>query len=285
MAIGGAWKNSPAATQGEGARTFVPRDNWGEGADPRHANRTPHDVWSDMPWQDPTGPRFQEEIPEELEDQYNVAYMPPQLPSPLDGEPKGHDGVATAPWGVGEWRSQQLNNLARSQDRGLPRFFQTRERIGRGITQKYDRQRQQSLPPSRSNGGDVQGGQAGRALRGRNSLAANNPGDPEVNFSGNYTRQGWEQVAWTTRWMPRRTLTHTKRFLHLNLAATAMPSAAPVGDEYSPYTSPFDGRVTDMATNHMRNMTRREPRPWDEDTVTDGSDQGDDSWQYGSWGL
>jgi len=288
MAITGAWKNSPAATLGEDSRTFVPRDNWGEGADPRHGVRTPHDVWSDTPWQDadPTGPKFQEEIPEELEDQYNVAYLPPTLPSPLDGEPKGHDGIATAPWGVGPWRSQDTNNEARSQNFGMPRFFQTRELIGRGVTQTYDRQRTQSLPPSRNNGGDAQGGgQALRAMRGKNSLAVNNPGSAEVNGSGNYIRQGWEQNAFTNRWMPRRTIAHTKRFLHLNLAAVAKPSAAPQGDQYSPYTSPFDGRVTSMSHNGMRNMTRREPRQWDEDTVTDGSDQGDDTWQYNSWGL
>ena len=285
MAITGAWRNSPAATQGENARTFVPRDNWGEGVDPRHDTRTPHDVWSDLPWQDPTGPKFQQEVPEEIEDQYNVSYMPPQLPSPLDGEPKGHDGLATAPWAVGPWRSQETNNLARSQDRGMPRFFQTREMIGRGVTQKYDRERTQSLPPSRNNGGEIQGGQAGRAMRGDNALALNNPGNPEVNGSGNYIRQGWEQNAFVTRWMPRRTLTHTRRFLHLNLAQTAMPSAAPTGDAYSPYTSPFDGRTTNMATNRLRGMTRREPRQYDEDTITDGLDQGDDTWQFNKWGL
>src|SRR5439155_12610942 len=107
MAFTGAWKNSPAATRGEKSRTFVPRDNWGEGADARHSVRTGHDEWSDRPWQDPTTPQFQEEIPEELEDQYNVSCIPATLPSPLDGEPKGHDGIDTAPWGVGPWRSQE----------------------------------------------------------------------------------------------------------------------------------------------------------------------------------
>lgn len=285
MAITGAWKNSPAAVQGENARTFVPRDNWGEGVDPRHDTGGSHDQWEDVPWQDPTGPKFQQEVPEEIEDQYNVSRMPPQLPSPLDGEPKGHDGIATAPWGVGPWRSQAANNLARSQDKGLPRFFQTAPMVGRSITQKYDRRLRESLPPSRFNGGDDPDGQALRALRGRNSLAVNNPGNAETNFSGNYTRQGKEQVAFTERWMPRRTITHTKRLLHLNLAAVAMPSAAPQGAQYSPYTSPFDGRVGNMRQNAAKTVTRREPRPWDEDTYTDGSDSADDTWQYGKWGL
>ncbi len=283
MGLTGAWKNSPAATQGEDARNFVPRDNWGEGSDPRHMQTTGHDVWSDQPWQDPTTPQFQEEIPEALEDLYNLGYMPPTLPSPVDCEPKGHDGIATAPWGVGPWRAQETNNLARSQDRGLPRFFQTRETVMRSITQKYDRERRQSLPAK--TGDNPTSGQALRALRGKNSLQVNNPGNAETNFSGNYTRQGWEQVAFTTRWMPRRTLTHTKRFLHLNLAAVAVPSAAPSGDSYSPYTSPYDGRTTDMSVGRVKGMARREPRAWDEDTITDGTDTANDSWQYGTWGL
>lgn len=281
MAITGAWKNSPAATQGEKSRTFVPRDNWGEGSDPRHMQVTPHDQWSDMPYQDPTGPKFQEEIPGQIEDKYNVAYIPRTLPSPLDGEPKGHDGIATAPWGVGPWRSQQTNNTAREQDRGMPQFFQTRETVMRSITQTFDRQRRQSLPWK--TGDNPTSGQALRALRGDNGLDVNNPGDPEINGSGNYRRQGWDQVAFTPRWMPRRTLTHTKRFLHLNLAAIAMPSAAPTGDAYSVYTSPFDGRTTDMAIGRVKGMQRREPRPWDEDTITDGTDESNDSWQYGGW--
>lgn len=281
MGLTGAWKNSPAATQGEKARTFIPRDNWGEGADPAHMERSPHDQWSDRPWQDPTTPKFQEEVPSEIEDQYDVSRIPKTLPSPLDGEPKGHDGIATAPWGVGPWRSQETNNLARSQDRGLPRFFQTRETVARSVTQTYDRQRRQSLPWK--TGDNPASGQALRALRGKNALDVNNPGNPETNFSGNYRRQGWEQVAFTTRWMPRRTLTHTRRMLHLNLAAIAMPSVAPTGDAYTPYTSPYDGRTTDMSVGRVKGMQRREPRPWDEDTITDGTYATDDTWQYGGW--
>ena len=283
MGLTGAWKNSSAATQGEAYRNFRPRDNWGEGSDERHMQVTGHDVWSDRPWQDPTTPQFQEEIPVALEDQYNVSYLPPTFSSPVDVEPAGHDGIATAPWGVGPWRAQETNNIARSQDRGLPRFFQTRETVMRSITQKYDRQRRQSLPwPT---GDNPATGQALRALRGKNALDVNNPGDSAINFSGNYRRQGWEQVAFTDRWMPRRTITHTKRFLHLNLAAIAQPSAAPVGDSYSPYTSPYDGRTTDMSVGRVKGMQRREPRPWDEDTITDGTSDADYAGQYESWGL
>lgn len=283
MAFSGQWKNSPAAQQGEAFRKFTPRENWGTGADPDHSERTGHDVWSDMPWQDPTTPKFQQEVPAEIEDTYNVSRIPPTLPSPWDGEPKGHDGINTAPWGVGPWRSQETNNIARETDKGMPRAFQTRETVMRGITQTYDRQRRQSLPWK--TGDNPTAGQALRALRGRNSLDVNNPGDPEVNFSGNYRRQGWEQVAFTNRWMPRKTLTHTKRALHLNLAATAVPSAAPQGDAYSPYTSPYDGRTTSLSVGTQKGVERREPRPWDEDTRTDGTETGDDSWQYGRWGL
>lgn len=284
MAFSGNWKNSPAALQGEQFRAFTPRENWGTGADERHSERTGHDVWSDMPYSDPTTPQFQEEIPVEIEDSYDVSRIPPTLPSPLDGEPKGHDGINTAPWGVGPWRAQETNNIARETDRGLPRFFQTRETVMRGVTQTYDRGRYPSLPASDNNGGTKAEGQALRAMRGRNALAINNPGSAEGPDTGNYRRQGMEVVAWTNRWMPRRTLTHTKRALHLNLAAVAKPSAAPQGDAYSPYTSPYDGRTTSLSVGTQRGMERREPRPWDEDTRTDGSGS-DDSWQYGSWGL
>lgn len=276
MAFTGSWKNSPAATQGEQARTFVPRDNWGEGVDPRHSQRTGHDVWSDRNWEDPTTPQFQEQVPAAIEDMYNVEYQNPTLPFPTN-EPGGHEGIATAPWGVGPWRSQEANNAARSVDRGMPRMLRQRETVMRSVTQTYDSQRRQSLPPSRNNTGESLVGQALRALRGKNSLAVNNPGSAETNGSGNYTRQGWEQVRFTNRWMPRRTMTHTKRTLHMNLAAGAVPSAAPQGSAYGPYTSPFDGRTTSMAINRNRGMTRREPRPWDEDTITDGSDQSDTS--------
>lgn len=283
MALTGAWKSSPAATQGEDARAFVPRDNWGEGVDPRHSVRTAHDVWSDQPYSDPTGPAIQEQVPAALEDSYNVGYVPPTLPMPYD-EPAGHDGIQTAPWGVGPWRSQDTNNAARSVDRGMARYRQTRDTVMRSVTATYDSQRRQSLAPSRNNVPSNLVGVALRALRGRNSLAVNNPGDPEVNGSGNYIRQGWEQVRFTDRAMPRRGLTHTKRFLHMNLADGAIPSTAPLGDAYSPYTSPFDGRTTSMATNRGRGVTRREPRPWDEDTVTDGSSE-TESYGFQSWGL
>lgn len=284
MGYSGAWKNSPAATGGEKERVFQPSNNWGDGVDPRHEEHTGHNQWSDTGFPGPVYPEFHEEVPPFIEDQFDLSRIPPTFANPgLDGEPKGHDGLATAPWGVGDWRAQAANNYAREQDRGMARWAITRHMIGRGVSQTYDSQRTQSFEASKAD--TAEGGQAGRALRGKNSLAANNPGSAEINGSGNYTRAGWEQHRWTNRFMPRKNITHTKRALHLNLAQTAKPSAAPQGDAYSPYTSPFDGRITSMVPKSQTPMTRREPRAWDEDVTTDGSDQVDDTSTFRSWGL
>lgn len=297
MAYSGAWKQSSAAVDGETRRTHKTRDNWGEGVDPRHGIRTGHDVPSDV---DPSLgiPQFQVEIPPAIEDMWNVGAEPPYLPpsdygagddsQEIAGDQGPHEGHNTAPWGVNDARSQEANNLARSADRGMAKQAVRRHVVGRDFSQTYDSGPYESLPASDGNGGNVEGGQAGRAIRGKNALAANNPGSPEVNFSGNYRRQGKEIVRWTNRRMPLRTLQHTKRTLHLNLAATAFPSAAPEGDAYTPYTSPFDGRVTSMVARRQTTMLRREPRPWDEDTVVDGTESDDyatDISQYRSWGL
>lgn len=282
MAITGSWKNSPAATGGENQRNFQPRNNWGDGADARHDSRTGHDQWSDIGFPGPVVPPFHEEVPIQIEDQFNISQQMPQYPAPFE-EPKGHDGIATAPWGVNEFRSQEANNAARSVDRGMPKFFQTREMVGRSVTQTFDSQRQQSLDYNPND--KVADGQSTRALRGKNALNLNNPGSEDAAGSGNYRRRGWEQVRFTNRWMPRRTMTHTKRALHLNLAAIAKPSAASEGDSYSPYDSPFDGRVTSMNVGTQAPMARREPTAWDDTAVTDGTDQTNDNYQFNSWGL
>lgn len=284
MAYSGAWKNSPAATNGEQQRTTLPRENWGTGVDPRHDVETPHDMWTDVGFPAPVSPPFSPALPPYIEDQFNESRIPPTASSPQDLEPKGHEGCETAPWGVGDWRSQNTNNIARSKNYGSARAAVKRHQIGRDYTQQYDRGRYPSLPAKT---GDVPTtGQAIRALRGKNALDLNNPGSPEVNGSGNYRRQGMELVAWANRRMPRKNLTHTKRLLHLNLAATAVPSTPGEGEDYSPYSSPFAGRVTTgMIAKRQTPMMRREPRMWDEDTVTDGTDQTDESSQFHSWGL
>lgn len=292
MSYSGIWKNSPAAVDGENKRSHQTRDNWGTGSDPRHGQRTGHDVPSDV---DPNAAiqKFEVEIPPAIEEMWNPGTEPPYFPSPYsepEGSHAGHDGTNVAPWGIvhNPERDQELNNAARETDRGMARWAVQRHMVGRDWSQHFETERQQSLNPSRNNGGSAGPGQAQRALRGKNSLAENNPGSPEVNFSGNYTRSGYEINRWTPRRMARRSITHTRRMLHLNLAAIAMPSAAPEGDGYSVYTSPFDGRTTNLNVGTARSMMRREPRPWDESTVTDGTEtathQSDYS-QYNSWGL
>lgn len=283
MTISGGWKKSAAAVNGEEFRSFQSRDNWGDGVDPRHEVATPHGVPSDV---DPyVGvPEFSESVPPYIEDQFNISREPPYFP-PDDMEPDGHDGIGTAPNGgvFDDMRAQEQANYARSIQRSV--INDRGPLIGRSFTQTYETERRPSFEASKR---DMPApGQATRALRGRNSLALNNPGSPDVNFSGNYTRAGTEIYRWANRWMPRRGLTHTKRQLHLNLAAVAMPSAGPTGDAYTPYTSPFDGRVGSLVPKRQSPMQRREPRPWDEDITSDGTDENlpDDVTQYRSWGL
>lgn len=284
MAYTGAWKNSPAATQGEQYRGTQPHENWGTGVDPRHNIETSHEQWSDLGFPTPVSPPFSPAVPYVIEDQFNESVIPPTYPSPQDLEPKGHEGINTAPWGVGPWRSQVTNNIARETNRGSARASIKRHKIGRDYSQVYDRGRYPSLPAK--TGDNPTDGQARRALRGKNALDLNNPGSPEVNGSGNYRRQGFDLVAFANRRMPRRSLAHTRRILHLNLANVATPARPNDGENYSPYSSPYVGREsTSMAARRQTPMARREPRPWDEDIVTDGTDYTDTSSEFRSWGL
>lgn len=272
MAISGTWQASARA------QTYRPGDttrNWGEGVDPRHGVRPAVDASYPRP-----APVHRLEIPPFIEDQVDPNRTPPAWPDDdtESGDYGGsrpphqtlaqHEGPAL-PWGVKDtWRLRQLSGVLHSRQRR--RFpSQSATKVDRDFTTRNQTVREQSLPPSAAAQGGPISGQALRALRGFNSLPVNNPGDPDVSFSGNYVRQGWNISRWTDRRMPRRGLTHTKRELHLNLADVALN----VPGKEGPYTSPFDSYPR-LSVGPLRPGVRREPRPWDEDVADDFTDDG-----------
>lgn len=252
--------------------------NWGTGVDPDHAN-------PDLP--DPGTPpstrgRLQRSlaVPEYVESYYGTReIIDPPSGTPWDQEPAEYDDpnqhrAQTLPWGVPDNnRLRMLSGRLHSQGKGAQWAYRKATMVMRDYTTVNESKRLQSLPGVPQGTGGAISGQALRALRGFNSLAVNNPGSAEVNFSGNYVRQGWELSRWTNRRMPRRRITHEKRVLHLNLAAVAKDTPGQAG----PYSSPFDnyGR---FQVGTRAPAQRREPRAWDEDAVTDYSQ--DDTSQY-----
>jgi hypothetical protein len=265
----------------------APRDNtrnWGEGADPRH---------SSIPMADEAFPRpvpvHRMEIPPFIEDQADPGRTAPAWADAdtesgdfggtrMPHETLAQHDVPTLPWGVRDNdRLRQLSGrLHDLQRRVFPSQMATK--VDRQHDERYSSPRLQSLPMSPMGTTGPITGQALRALRGRNSLAVNNPGSPDVSYSGNYVRQGWDISRWTERRMPRRGLSHTKRELHLNLASTALDSPGKEG----PYSSPF-ASFPRLNIGPMKPGARREPRPWDEDVVDDFT--GDEYTGYGNWGL
>lgn len=256
-------------------------NNWGTGVDARHSDAS---MVNDQGFPSLKTPHVPA-TPEYVEDTYNPnAENAIQLPS-TDYEPKGHDGSGTPPLTSNRYDEIRSDTARHSENLGAT-LKNTAHMVMRSFTQTFASPRVESLPPSNDDASATYTGAARRALRGLNSLAENNPGSAEVNFSGNYIRQGRELYRWTDRRMPRVRLTHTQRPIYLNTADVAHVTTSPQGENYSPYGSPFPsvGRFTVGAS---RSMQRREPRPWDEDTVTDGSEQSiyADTAQFNAWGL
>lgn len=260
---------------------YRPRDNtrnWGVGVEPDHGDRNTPDPGTPAPAPVPRleGPPF-------LEDMVDVSRTPPYFPD-ADTETAPYDradqhDAPTLPWGVRD--NDRLRRLSGALHAAQKRVFpyQAATKVDRDYTTRNETRREQSLPPSPAAQGGPISGQALRALRGRNSLPVNNPGDPLTSFSGNYVRQGWNISRITNRRMARRGLSHTKRELHLNLATTATERPGMPG----PYASPFSS-VPVASVGPQRPATRREPRPWDEDQVEDfAADTGPSG--YVSWGL
>ncbi|WP_301177236.1 hypothetical protein [Actinomadura geliboluensis] len=243
--------------------------NWGTGVDPDHGDReVPHGF-------PPPAPVHRLESPPFIEDMFDVSRTPPGWADadtetgdfhgtrPVEQSLDQHD-VPTLPWGVrDDDRLRQMSGRAHSaQKRVLPSQMATK--VARGFADRIESVRLQSLPQTPMGTGGGLTGQALRALRGRNSLAVNNPGVEDGPDTGNYVRQGWELSRWTDRPMRRRGLSHTKRELHVNVAETGVDSPGLPG----PYTSPFSSWGS-LRVGTARPGVRREPRPWDEDVVDD----------------
>lgn len=278
MPISGQWKQSPRfASYRPDARGTA--RNWGVGVDPGHSDRT-------MPHGHPLPPPVTRlEIPPFIEDMFDVSRQPPAWPDydtesgdmagtrPVHLSLAQHD-VPTLPRGVPD--NDRLRRLSHAAHSAKRRMFpsQTATMVSRGFQDKIETVRLQSLPQTPMGTGGVITGQALRALRGRNSLAINNPGlEDGPSGSGNYVRQGWEISRWTDRPMRRRGITHTKRELHVNVAETGVDSPGMPG----PYTSPFNS-FGSLRVGPAKPGVRREPRPWDEDVATDFTE--DDAAQF-----
>lgn len=275
--ISGTWKKSPRATGAYVDRVGAYRRNWGAPADPDHSR--PDDPDPGFPAMVPP-PGGKTWTPPFIEDFFDPdADALPYFPA-AEQEPPGHDVPNVPNGGVLPHTADRQANAARAQYRGAD-TSRNRPVVARQHDQRYVSELRRSGPatPQGTEGGLT--GQALRALRGRNSLAVNNPGDPSIPGSGNYVRQGGELYRWAHRRMPYNTITPTMRVLHGNWAATA----AETDPAESPYTSYLPGgRGITRGNGPQIPFMRREPRPWDEDVVRDGTEF-PDSGEFQSWGL
>lgn len=261
---------------------FKSRENWGTTADPGHAQPT---------WGDDQGfPALKEfrkgVTPENVEDKYNptgVNADPNILPP--EREPSGHQANGMPSRTSNEYDNIRSDTQRHSIDLGAM-LLNTATIVMRSVTARFGSPLIQSLPPQTDDASASSTGEARRALRGFNSLAENNPGSPTENYSGNYIRQGRELVRINDRSMPTRKLTHTYRPVYLNLATSAKETTSPQGTSYSINSSPYTS-VAALNVGTKRPMQRREPRPWDETAVTDGSEDmyAADTSQFAAWGL
>lgn len=249
--------------------------NWGEGVDARHATSSAPDMGTPPPVS-----HVKLEVPAWIEDMVDLSREPPYWPDD-DTETAQYDdvqqhNVAHLPYGVPDNdRLRQESGIIHSvKKRVMP--YRRATMVARDFTTKNESIRLESLPQSRQDGALT--GFALRALRGRNSLAVNNPGNPDVSYSGNYVRQGWELSRVTNRRMPRRGLSHAKRQMHVNVAQTAIDTPGHAG----PYSSAFSN-FGNFAKGAQKPGVRREPQPWDQDLADDFS--ADETPGYNSWGL
>lgn len=276
-----AYRGNFARSHANPESDHPPRLNWGTGVDPRHADP----MWgTDQGFPRLVSPPMPK-VPTHVTDPYDPESSEAVYVADTVHEPKGHDATGLPPSNRGNLYDVIASNTARHQDdRGAT--LKDRENIvGRSYDQTFATPREQSLAPTSGDEDNPSSGQPLRALRGLNSLQVNNPGSAEVNYSGNYIRQGYEISRITNRRMPRRTLQHDRRPIHLNLAQTAAKTMGPQGENYSPYSSPFRS-VGRYRVGAEWPMQRREPRPWDEDVITDGSESyHNDTSQYSSWGM
>lgn len=259
---------------------FKSRENWGTTADPGHAVPT----WGEDQGV-PSLKNFRRGVtPRNVVDQYNPTGVnaDPNI-MPTEREPSGHDNTGAPSRTSNEYDNIRSSTRRHENNLGAM-LLNTATTVMRSVTAVFGSPLVESLPPQTDDASASSSGEARRALRGFNSLAENNPGSPTENYSGNYIRRGRELIRINDRSMPTRTLTHTYRPVYLNVAKTANETTSPQGQGYSVYSSPYTS-VAALNVGALRPMQRREPRPWDESTVTDGSEDMSDTYQYASWAM
>lgn len=256
--------------------------NWGTGVDPGHSVSA---MGSDQGFPALTSPNLPD-VPNDIVDEYNPSgtNAVPNLPAP-EREPKGHMGAGAPPRTSNKYDEIRSDTKRHEENYGGT-LKDTAAMVMRSVFATFGTPRLQSLDLATDDQSASATGAARRALRGFNSLKQNNPGSAEVNYSGNYTRRGWEISRLTDRPMPRRKLTHDYRPVYVNTATIAHVTNGPQGQNYSPYGSPYRS-VARVTSGTERPMARREPRPWDESAITDGSEDmyAQDTSQYSSWAL
>jgi hypothetical protein len=279
MAYGGAYTGNFVSN----AQNNVPgrpdnTRNWGEGVDPRHENQS---YTADYGFPPPE-PVVKLRVPSWVEDDMVFIHREPPYFADADTETAQYDdeqqhNTPTLPRGApDDDKSRQLSGMIHGQQRRIfP--YQMSIRVDRDYTTKNETVRNQSLPGSRQDGPLT--GFALRAVRGRNSLPVNNPGNPDISFSGNYVRQGWDLYRFTERRMPLRNFRHDKRPIDANLAATAVSKPGRPG----PYSSPFPSSPR-LNVGAYRPAQRREPGQWDADSVVDYAEDENPEIPL-SWGL
>lgn len=198
------------------------------------------------------------------------AVLPAQAPPGLlDQEPTtDHDTWEGGGSQTSYQAARDVGNRVRSVDRNSGRSRLLRPLEFDGGTRETDRLQ---VDPS---------GDAGRlrALRGKNSLAENNPEGFRI---------GQRVQRWYMRKIPMHYRTHELRVVRNKLADSARQSPAmPAGNRY---TSPFDNIASGKKRTGMSPIQRRTPRAWDEAAVADGTETGIDYSAAGQglrgWGL
>jgi hypothetical protein len=185
--------------------------------------------------------------------------MPDSAPgTPLDYTPtEDHDLGMPAPAGAGRSYAgnRRTANRARSVDRGASRW-----RLLRPLElDEGDREtdRLEVLPTNP--------GSRVALVRGDNSYPENNP---EGDGAGGPVRNGYRVQRWYHRKIPMHYRTHDVRPVRDQLAALGKDTPPlELGNRYS---SPFSAMASGRKRTYTSPETRRSPRPWDDDVLTDG---------------
>lgn len=103
---------------------------------------------------------------------------------------------------------------------------------------------------------------------------------PPVGWRGE-PRIGFRIFRFDERRFPMHYVRHDSRWLPLHLARTAQDAPQPL--QANQYVSPYATLASTRLGNYVTPMIRRQPNPWDQTVITDGSTDGAE--HYNSWGL